>query len=154
MPSNAQATPDPQAAKKKKQLIIVALLAAGLLIAIVTQPSDGKTESLSHSKSPALKATPPAAAKEKEEIPEKVTKVRELAREELESILQAKMFVLPEPEPEVQQEETPQVLVKAIYGAKDRNENAPSTNHRILIGEEIFSADVIRVTSDGVEVAQ
>ena len=170
MPRKHSEAIEPLAAKKKKQqLTIVALLLVGLLIAIVTQPS-GESQETNEATAELVSLKPIDSKPRKDPVAprEEITSTRELSRLEIDRIVQTRLFVMPEPKPELEQqiavEETapPEVKVQAIYGDGKLTDHSKSTGHRALIGRAIIGPgevlpdgrQIVRVTPDGVELAE
>lgn len=158
--------PNASNAKKTKQLKLVGLLLGGLVIAILTQPSD-ENQTQAPAKVTAVKLAPaPVAAKPKtSELSDELTSITELPRTEISSIVNQTLFYSPPPEIEspaadqaelvIEQEVVP-IVVKAVYGsAQGASRKALIDNDVISAGEALPDGRVILgVSSDGVELSK
>ena len=168
MPSGKNSA-DANAAKKKKQLVVIALLLAGLLVALWTQPSDKSDNSVVPVVKPvAFSAADSESDEAKSVFRDQMATVRKLSRLSIDSMVNAELFYVPPPQPEIipeQEEEEPlavaEIKVQAVYGGSF-DEQSGATNHRALIGTAIIrrgevlpdGRKIMRVTPDGVELAQ
>ena len=157
--------------KQKKQMTIVVLLLVGLLVAIITQPSAEESDEIN--------VTPSAVPKLADRNPQltdadaprtEFTTTQQLSRLDLDQMLQANLFLMPEPVPQPelaaieQVEPVEEVTVQAIYGSgrlTSIGSGLTSGEHRALIGQSIIrpgevlpdGRQVVKVSPDGLEIA-